>query len=303
MPTRAFRPRGLTAETADAQPAAWGYALAARPVGLLLSAWPPPAVQLVAVSETSPPPALAAARWSVQFVAGPALTYRRLGSGEAVPPPTTARATAAFSAPAPSMAELERPALGYGGQLSLRRNLTPHWSASFGLGYAEYATRLALQTIRAKPSVAAGIASTAGSALLDSLGRTGASTALHQRDTYRFVTVPLRVGYAWAPNGRWRVGLLAGADAAVYVGGTSTEGAPCACQPQTWGATGSPYRQLSIGLSLGADVRYRLAGRWELLAQPAATYLLLPLARPVAAYAPRHLFGGWAQLGAAFDLR
>ncbi len=187
------------------------------------------------------------------------------------------------------VAELERPALGAGAQVSIRRAQGPHWAVSAGLGYTEYATRLALQQV---PSVA------------DSTIRfvpqnppTTVPTSIHRRDTYRFVTVPLRVAYTWTLTGRWRVGVLAGADAAFYVGGSSTEGSACACQAQTWGPTGSPYR-----LSLGVEVRYRLTDRWEMLAQPTASYLLSPLASTSAEYYARHLLGGTALLGASFDL-
>jgi hypothetical protein len=98
------------------------------------------------------------------------------------------------------------------------------------------------------------------------------------------------------------VGLLGGFDAAIYLGGTSTEGSPCACQTQTWGASGSPYRSLSLAASLGAEVHYRLAGPWQLLAQPTASYLLTPLAKPVSGYSIRHLFGATALLGVSYDL-
>ena len=100
------------------------------------------------------------------------------------------------------------------------------------------------------------------------------------------------------------VALLAGAEAAVYVGGSSTEGSPCACQSQTWSFGTNPYRRLSVGASLGAEVRYRLGegGNWELLAQPTATYLLSPLAPATSAYYQRHLFGGAVLLGVAFNL-
>lgn len=234
-----------------------------------------------------------ASRWAVQVVAGPALTYRYLdtSAGAAAPTSPPFVYTAAFTPVAP----LERPALGSAAQATVRRTFGGHWSLSGGLGYAEYASALALQQVR---SAAVGV--TAASFRSDSAATT---TGIHRRDTYRFVTVPVRVGYGWTLSGRWRVGLLAGAEAAVYVGGSSTEGSPCACQSQSWGFSGSPYRRLSVGASLGAEVRYRLGegGRWELLAQPTATYLLSPLAN-YTPYYQRHLFGGAALLGVAFNL-
>ncbi|ALW85683.1 hypothetical protein AUC43_11645 [Hymenobacter sedentarius] len=269
-----------------------------RLVELQLAAWPQPAApQPVAVEQLLPPvPVLA--RWSVQATAGPAFTYRYLrgapAAGNATGGPyVSAVPGASYPVASPNtVAELERPALGGGAQVSVRRTLSEHWSLSAGLGYAEYATRLTLQQVHATYTVKA------GSAGPDSSN----TTSLHRRDAYRFATVPVRVGYTWAPAGRWRVGVLAGADAAIYLGGSSTEGSSCACQTQTWGLTGSPYRRVSLGASLGAEVRYRLTGRWELLAQPTATYLLTPLARQATAFYPRHLFGGTALLGVSYDL-
>ena len=262
--------------------------LLSRLVALRLAAWPDPAApQPVAVGHLPPMPA--AARWTVQAMAGPALTYRYLGAA-----PAAGGTPGSFYplASANEVAHLERPALGGGAQVSVRRTLTAHWNLSAGLGYAEYAARLALRQVH--PSYSSYKAPPGGK---DS----STTTSIHRRDTYRFATVPLRVGYAWAPAGRWRVGVLAGADAAIYVGGNSTEGSNCACQTQTWGLTGSPYRRMSLGASLGAEVRYRFNGRLELLAQPTATYLLTPLAQ-LSAYYPRHLFGGVALLGMSYDL-
>jgi hypothetical protein len=168
---------------------------------------------------------------------------------------------------------------------------------SAGVGYTEYATRLAVRLV---PN-----SSLAPSNMIpDSSNRSapGARTSIYQRDTYRFLTVPLRASYTWTTGTRWRVGLLGGADAAIYLGGTSTEGSPCACQTQTWGASGSPYRKVSLGLSVGAEVRYRMGERWEVLAQPVGTYLLMPLARPGINYPARYLFGGSALLGVSYDL-
>ncbi|MCC3154661.1 outer membrane beta-barrel protein [Hymenobacter sp. BT770] len=269
-----------------------------RLVALQLATWPQPAAPQPVVVELLPLPVPVLARWSVQATAGPAFTYRYLqgapATGNATGGPyVSAVPGASYPVASPNtVAELERPALGGGAQVSVRRTLSEHWSLSAGLGYAEYATRLALQQVHSTYTVKA------GSAGPDSSN----ATSLHRRDAYRFATVPVRAGYTWAPAGRWRVGVLAGADAAIYLGGSSTEGSSCACQTQTWGLTGSPYRRVSLGASLGAEVRYRLTGRWELLAQPTATYLLTPLARQATAFYPRHLFGGTALLGVSFDL-
>ncbi|MDB5267885.1 MAG: hypothetical protein JWP58_925 [Hymenobacter sp.] len=265
--------------------------LPARLVAVQLGAGPgQPAPQPVTIAP-SPLPLPFVSRWAVQVVAGPALTYRTLntaGTGMSPSPPLLP----ANSTTSP-VATLERPALGSAAQVAVRRTLGGHWSLSAGLGYAEYASALALQQVHA-----------ATGRLVPNTPDSASTTGIHRRDTYRFVTVPVRVGYGWTLSGRWRVGLLAGAEAAVYVGGSSTEGSPCACQSQTWSFAASPYRRVSVGASLGAEARYRLGegGRWELLAQPTATYLLTPLATANTAYYQRHLFGGAALLGVAFNL-
>ncbi|MGY3087823.1 cytoskeletal protein RodZ [Hymenobacter sp. UYAg731] len=269
--------------------------LPAQVVAVQRATWPElPAPQPVAVVP-NPLPRPLAARWAVQVMAGPALTYRTLNTAAGLSAATSTSTSPPFvitpnnSIPTP-VATLERPALGSAAQATVRRTLGGHWSLSAGLGYAEYASALALQQVR--PTAIRSQPISPDSA---------AATGIHRRDTYRFVNVPVRVGYGWTLSGRWRVGLLAGAEAAVYVGGSSTEGSACACQSQTWGFSGSPYRRLSVGASLGAEVRYRLGegGRWELLGQPTATYLLTPLAP---GYYQRHLFGGAALLGVAFNL-
>jgi hypothetical protein len=293
----AIQPAATTAETITAQPAAGRSnsrpaldILTARLVAVQLAAGLGlPAPQPVAVVP-SPLPLPFASRWAVQVVAGPVLTYRTLstaGAGSSTSP--TLLPTNSTTSP---VATLERPALGSAAQVAVRRTLGGHWSLSAGLGYAEYASALALQQVHA-----------ATGRLVPNTPDSASATGIHRRDTYRFVTVPVRVGYGWTLSGRWRVGVLAGAEAAMYVGGSSTEGSTCACQSQTWGFSGSPYRRVSAGASLGAEARYRLAGgRWELLAQPTATYLLTPLAPANSAYYQRHLFGGAALLGVAFNL-
>jgi hypothetical protein len=267
---------------------ALGYLLA-RGVVLQMPGEPAlPNPQLVATTPPVPP-APFLLRWSVQVLAGPALTYRQLSAAPVTntlsPMPTLTNQGSPNRNT--NVAALERPALGSGFQLNVRRALTERWNLSLGLGYAEFATRLALQQVHGAPTT---------------FDQDSASTGIHRRDAYRFVTLPVRLGYSWALSNRWRVGVLAGVDAAFYVGGSSTEGSACACQSQTWGASDSPYRRVSVGASLGAEVRYRLSGRWELLAQPTATYLLTPLAKPTTAYYQRHLFGGTALLGAAYTL-
>lgn len=268
-------------------------ALPARLAALQPAAWPAPAApQLVAVVPSALPKPLGG-RWAVQALLGPALTYRYFGAATTAASPGPTVSYTAFTTPTP-IEKLERPALGAGAQLSLRRAIGKHWALSAGLGYTEYATRLALQQVPAAADTTI--------RFIPPNQPAAVPTSIHRRNTYRFVTVPLRAAYTWPLTGRWRVGALAGVDAALYVGGSSTGGSACACQTQTWGTTDSPYRRLNLGVSLGAEVRYRLTDRWELLAQPTASYLLSPLAPANTGYSSRHLLGGTALLGAAFDL-
>ena len=239
--------------------------------------------------EPAPVPAIVLRRWAVQVLAGPALTYRVLGTRAvlATAPPLYSPGVISNSNTPADLAQLERPALGGGVQANLQYTLTKRWDLRAGLGYSEFATRLALQQMRP----------TAFSRSPDS------TTSIHRRDTYRFLTVPVRLGYGRNLSARWRVSLLGGLDASFYLGGTSTEGSACACQPRTWGPSGSPYQAFSVGASLGGEVRYRLNERWALLAQPTGTYLLTPLNKVSTNYYERHLFGASALLGAAWDLR
>lgn len=241
---------------------------------------PPPLV--IAGAAPAPLPTAKPQRWAVQLLAGPALTYRHLSPGAT---PQIASNSVVVTNQART-AELERPTLGGGVQASLRYTLTQQLDLRTGLGYTEFATRLALQLVRAATMPAG----------LDS------ATSIHRRDTYRFLVVPVRLGYGRSLSARWRVSVLGGVDAAFYLGGTTTEESACPCQPRSWGPTGSPYRTFSMAASLGGEVRYQLNGRWALLAQPTATYLLSPLSKAPTTYTQRHLFGATALLGAAWIL-
>ena len=252
--------------------------------------WPGTPPQIPAGPVPPPLPKARTRRWTVQLLAGPALTYRHLTTNSqlaASPSPINFYTGSNNRTPsAADLAQLERPALGGGLQASLNYVLSERWDLRAGLGYAEFATQLALQQLR-RAAFGAGPDSALG---------------INRRDTYRFLMVPVRLGYGRSLSGRWRVSLLGGLDAAFYLGGTTTEGSACACQPQTWGRTGSPYRAVSVGASLGGELRYRLNERWSLLAQPTATYLLTSLSKAPTTYPPRHLFGATALLGAAWNL-
>ncbi len=210
-------------------------------------------------------------RWSLLALAGPTLSYRTIG-----PAPVT---TTGY----PDFAHLERPAAGLGAQVQARRVLSGRWALAVGVGYQEYATRLALQPA-------------------DS-----GSAPIHQRDTYRLLTLPAQLSYALgAPRGRLAKALLLGAEVGWYRGGRSTEGSNCGCQQQTYTAPDSLYRPWSLALSLGLDLRYRVGGpasRWQWVVQPTGRYVLSPFVRPGAGFSPRQPFSLGLLTGFSWDIR
>jgi hypothetical protein len=151
--------------------------------------------------------------------------------------------------------------VGLGAQVQVRRVLSGRWALAVGLGYHEYATRLAL-----------------------SVRDSSRYTTFRQRDAYRLLTVPVQASYALgAPKGRLTKGLLLGLEPGWYLGGRSTEGSGCGCEQQAYlSAASSPYRSLSVAVSLGLDLRYRLgtaASRWQWLVQPTGRYVATPFVR------------------------
>ena len=245
--------------------------LAIRPVLLgLLPALPSPTL-VAQPDSTKPLPPIR--RWSLLVVAGPTLSYRTLG-------PIPAEATA------PRFARLERPALGLGAQVQVRRVLSGRWAVAVGLGYQEYATQLALR-----------------------LKDTAYYASVHQRDSYRLLTLPVQFGYALGvPRGRLATALLVGAEPGLYVGGRSTEGSGCGCEQQVYtSAAASPYRTWNLAFSLGLDLRYHVGGpasRWQWLVQPTARYVLTPFVRSEAlGYARRRPFSLGLLTGFSWDLR
>ncbi|GAA4364900.1 hypothetical protein GCM10023185_34790 [Hymenobacter saemangeumensis] len=290
--------------SAAALPAGSVARLPLHPVAPQLASWAVPAVRTVA--DTFPHPTLLPPqRWTLQLLAGPSLTYRRLETQQDM----AQAAPAPFPSPGPAVSNfydtqgaattiesLERPAMGFGAQLELRRVLNGRWAVGGGLGYQEYATSLVLRAINAPRAV---IISSPRPLQSDSLG-----TSVRLRDTYRFVTVPVRVSYQLGSTSpRFRYAVQGGAEAAIYVGGNSSEGNACACQATAGSRPVYPYRRLSLALSLGLDLRYRLAPQWELLAQPTATSFVTSLTRPLSGLEPRYLIGTGLQLGVSYGLR
>lgn len=245
-----------------------------------VAAWGVPLVLPLPALATRPdsvwPTLPKARRWSVLVLAGPTLSYRTLG-----PAPTLA-------AQHPDFARLERPALGLGAQVQVRRVLSGRWALAAGLGYHEYATRLAL-----------------------SLADTSAFSrrSVRQRDVYRVLTLPVQLSYALGPpRGRLSPALLLGIEPSWYLGGRSTEGSDCGCQQQTYTATSPrPYRTWSAAASLGFDLRYRLGGeaaRWQWLVQPTARYIITPFVRSDAPYFTRRQpFSLGLLTGFSWDIR
>ena len=161
-----------------------------------------------------------------------------------------------------------------------------------GLGYQVFATTQPVLVRVAYSSI------TANYSPPDSVG------TLAVRDTYRFLTLPLRVGYQLGTgHGPLRYGLRAGAEVAFYLGGHSIEGSTPGGTGRSWGASGSPYRPLSLALSLGAEVRYQLAPGWELLAQPTLTHFATSVARPSTGYVVRYPLGASVLVGVSYWLR
>ena len=232
-------------------------------------------------------------RWTLEVAAGPALTYRHLGARpDSMDSNVAATRYLGLDSHADQLARTERGSTGFAAQVLVRRTLNGRWSLGAGLGYQEYAMTVTQQ-------LPVSIISQPGPATTPGTVRSAPATETH-RETYRFATLPVRVGYALGqPTQRFRYGLLLGLDAAVYLGrerpGADNLAYTAAQRP-------SPYRPLSLSLNAGLDLRYRVASRVELLTQPTATYFLTSLARPSSGLLPRHLLGTGVLVGAAISL-
>ncbi|MCB2379021.1 outer membrane beta-barrel protein [Hymenobacter sp. BT635] len=239
-----------------------------------------------------------AGRWAVQLLAGPAYTYRQL-SGQ---PETSS----------PPVAPLERAAVGYSAQLSGQYAATPRLALSLGAGYTEFATRLNLIVPTYKPEYTSfrytkiffnnGRYDTLRVSDSTMTMRRDSSRLVRQRDTYRFLTVPVQVQYRLGTTGRFSYQAVLGASLNLYVGGRTTQnGEDCRCEQRTWGPSGSPFRVANVGLLAGLGVEYRLTGRWQLLAQPTFHYSLTPVSRSSEVYT-RRPFGLGLQTGVRLQL-
>ena len=261
--------------------------VAASPVALQLSAVPGPFVR--AQPDSFYLPKLLARHWALLVLAGPALTHRRLGSSaldQATATSPGIRPSSPITRPNSTthqIAQQERQSTGFGVQVQASRVLNGRWTISWGLGYQEYASTVETNATVANRFV---LAST--------------STITH-RDTYQFLKVPVQAHYVLGQVGkRLRYGVVAGAEAAIYLGGSNLQ---LTGNIKDWNTSNNPYRSFNLALNTGLDVRYRLAPRLEVVAQPTVTYFLNPLARPASGLPPRYLWGGSALLGLSYHLR
>lgn len=298
----ALLPAAATATESPAALATGGLAaeLQPLPVTLRLPALAAPVV--AGVGRRPMPYTPPYRRLAVQLLAGPAITYRRLG-------------LSADSATR-QVEKLERPATGYTAQLGLTYALTPRLTVLAGLGYAEYATEYAL-TLRTtttnyatftRPVLVYRNASPDTLFVRDTTASRFVSQEQRQirnRDTYHFVTVPVQVQYRVGSSDRLSYDFLLGGTLSLYTGGRTTQllgGSDCNCQQTTWTRANSPFRVASLGLTAGAGINYRLLERWSLALQHHFTYLLTPLAADPAR-TNRHLFSAGLRAGVTFDLR
>ncbi|WP_375417616.1 hypothetical protein [uncultured Hymenobacter sp.] len=251
------------------------------------------------LDSAGPPAAAKRRRWALQAVAGPTLSYRTLRQP--------------WRAGPAELTQLERPGLGWGAQVQLRRVLSGRWALAAGLGFQQYATQSAQVESSSNVSYVVWRA---------------ASTVAPRRDTYNLLVAPVQVSYALGSFGpRWQVAAVAGIEPGRYLGGRSAAFgnasaldniSPPAASPtpngmptsfnfgqRTYtGAETSPYRAWNLGLSLGLDLRYRLgpASRWQLLAQPTVRGLVSPFAQANAPDYSRRPFSLGGLAGLSWDV-
>lgn len=200
--------------------------------------------------------------WSVQVLAGSSLTYRTLGDS------------------ARQVERLERPGIGYSGQLMASYALNKRLTVSTGLGYAEYANNLKFQVKKASQETA---------------------RAVDFRDVYRFVTIPLLAQYTLGGNQRWQFGTQGGGTLGLLAGTRTTQGSACNCSQTTSPPEGT-YRNTSLLLTAGGFLSYQFVpGQWLTL-RPQGSYFLNSLTDPTTSQATRHPWSVGVQGGISFDL-
>lgn len=222
-----------------------------------------PPLAYTAIPETQPQPP-AKPKWALQVLAGPAVSYRQLGSN------------------ARRVEQLERPAAGYGAQLGVARSPNPRLSLSAGISYAEMATGLLLRVRKA-----------------DSLP----PATVRFRDYYRLLTVPVEAQYLLGNSTRWRYGVQGGIAPALLLSARTTEGGACNCQQQQWqpGDSTQRFRRVNLTLTAGAFVRYQAAPGLWLMLRPQAQYFLNSITDPTSGRAARQPWSVGVQGGISFD--
>ncbi|UYZ60727.1 PorT family protein [Hymenobacter latericus] len=204
---------------------------------------------------------------SVEMLAGAAYSYRHLsGNG------TKAQR---------QLTSLERPAVGYSGQLNVAYALNRQAKVSVGLGYTDYATRYRYQVQKSSGSV----------------------LKIDQRDVYRFMVVPVQMQYKLAGNHRYALGWLAGGTLGVYTGGRTTEGSACNCTQNNDPTTDARYRSFTVAATAGAFVDYNLTPDVRLLLRPTLQYHLTSLTAPSSGLLQRRPVSVGLQTGLSFNLK
>lgn len=98
------------------------------------------------------------------------------------------------------------------------------------------------------------------------------------RPTYRFWTLPLAVQYALVVRPRWRLGLTAGAQVAVFRGGSrpvlNAAGDAYELRPVT--AREAGFRPVSLSVSGGLEAEYRFSPRLSALVAPTVRWGVVP---------------------------
>ncbi|AYA36813.1 hypothetical protein D3Y59_06935 [Hymenobacter oligotrophus] len=204
---------------------------------------------------------------SVELLAGAAYSYRHLsGSG------TVAQR---------QLTSLERPAVGYSGQLNVAYALNRRAKVSAGLGYTDYASRYRYQVQKSN----------------------GGVLKVDQRDVYRFMLVPVQLQYKLAGNHRYALGWLAGGTLGVYAGGRTTEGSACNCTQNNDPAADARYRSFTVAANAGAFLDYNLTPDVRLLLRPTLQYHLTSLTAPDAGLLQRRPVSVGLQTGLSFNLK
>ncbi|RSK45329.1 outer membrane beta-barrel protein [Hymenobacter rigui] len=202
--------------------------------------------------------------WSAQLLLGQNVTYRLIGAS------------------ATQLERLERPGMGFSGQVSGTYAFSRQLSVSGGLGYSEYANSLHYQL------------------------RKTSSETLRQidfRDVYRFITIPVQAQLTLGGNQRWRYGLLGGGTLAFLTSARTTEGSACNCGQREWTSDmpDSTFSRTNLALTAGAFASYQFApGQWLTL-RPQGQLFLNSLTAPSSS-APRRPWGVGVQVGYSWDL-